>query len=96
MKKKGKDKFDAAFAHFDNMANEDKSKARWYDLLDPLLEFMRDYLREFDNMPRCKDICAEFGFKSVTTAHLMIKELKDAGKIEGCGGSVYRFTRKKG
>ena len=59
-----------------------------------LLGFLDEYLKEYDGMPTCRDICKHFKAKSTATAHNWLKGLEREGFIEYHQPSRYRFTRK--
>jgi SOS-response transcriptional repressor LexA len=56
--------------------------------------FMDEFLKEWDNLPTCREICRKFNVKSTASAHTWIQGLVDKGFIEKFGGGKYRFARK--
>lgn len=60
-----------------------------------VFDFLRERIAE-GYVPSVREICAELGFKSTSTAHRCLERLVEAGLIEKQGGNLNRAIRLVG
>jgi SOS-response transcriptional repressor LexA len=61
-----------------------------------ILDFMRSYFLENDQLPSCAAICKRFGYSSDNAAHQALMSLMRKGQIERNACGKFRFTRTQG
>ena len=58
-----------------------------------VLQYMEDFLKEYDNLPTCRQLAAHFSWQSPGAAHKHVKALNKKQYIQFYTERRYRFTR---